>query len=123
MGFLYETGAIEAPKTAIISGVFGYIIFSKAAFSKRLGAPSAFPSMVFAMAFIDHWKQCWEFLRQHMKLSVKTIAVHQDLLLASLPDRLASRWQLQLLSKITSMQADSKAEDHLATLATLYDQL
>ena len=67
--------------------------------------------MVFDSAFIDHWKRRWDFLRQHMKLSVETIAAHQDLLLASLPDRLAPRWQL--LSSIASKQADFKAEDHL----------
>ncbi len=58
----------------------------------------------------DHWKQRWEFLRQHMKLSVDTIAAHQDLLLTSLPDRLAPRWQP--LSSIASGQAAFKAEDH-----------
>ncbi len=76
--------------------------------------------MVFDSAFIDHWKQRWGFLRQHMKLSVETIAAHQDLLLTSLPDRLAPRWQL--LSSITSEQAAFKAEDHLTALATLSDQ-
>ena len=55
-----------------------------------------------------------------MKLSVETIAAHQDLLLTSLPDRLAPRWQL--LSSIASEQADFKAEDHLTALATLSDQ-
>ncbi len=55
-----------------------------------------------------------------MKLSVETIAAHQDLLLTSLPDRLAPRWQL--LSRKASEQADFKAEDHLAALATLSDQ-
>jgi len=75
---------------------------------------------VFDSAFIDHWKQRWEFMRQHMKLSVETIAAHQDLLLTSLPDRLAPRWQL--LASITKKRADFKAEDHLTTLATLSDQ-
>ncbi len=55
-----------------------------------------------------------------MKLSVETIAAHQNLLLTSLPDRLAPRWQL--LSRIASEQADFKAEDHLTALATLSDQ-
>ena len=76
--------------------------------------------MVFDSAFIGHWRQRWEFLRQHMKLSVETIAAHQDLLLASLPDRLAPRWQL--LSSIADEQAAFKAEDHLTALATLSDQ-
>jgi len=55
-----------------------------------------------------------------MKLFVETIAAHQDLLLASLPDRLAPRWQL--LSSIASERADFKAQDHLTALATLSDQ-
>ena len=117
--FLYQTGAIEAPNTVTTSGLFGYIIYSKAAFGKRFRSPSAFPSMVFDSAFIDHWKQRWEFLRQHLKLSVETIAAHQDLLLVSLPDRLAPRWQL--LSSIANEQAAFKAEDHLTALATLSD--
>ena len=76
--------------------------------------------MVFDSAFVNHWKQRWEFLRQHMKLSVETIAAHQDLLLTSLPDRLAPRWQL--LWRIASEQAAFKAEDHLTALVTLSDQ-
>ncbi len=76
--------------------------------------------MVFDSAFIDHWKQRWEFLRQDVKLCVETIAAHQDLLLASLLDRLAPRWQL--LSRHASEQAAFKAEDHLTTLATSSDQ-
>ena len=75
--------------------------------------------MMFDSAFFDHWKERWDFLRQH-KLSVETIAVHQALLLTSLPARLAARWQL--LSSISSEQADFKAGDHLAALATLSDQ-
>jgi hypothetical protein len=118
--FLYQTGAIEAPNTVVTSGVFGYILYSKVLFNKRFSAPSAFPDLVFDSAFIDHWKQRWEFLRQNKKLSIETIAAHQDLLLTSLPDRLAPRWQL--LSRIASEQADFKAEDHLTALATLSDQ-
>jgi len=102
------------------SGLFGYINRSKVLFTKRFSAPSAFPSMVFDSAFMDHWKQRWVFLRQHMKLSVETIAAHQDLLLTSLPDRLTPRWQL--LSSIANEQAAFKAEDHLTALATLSDQ-
>ena len=75
--------------------------------------------MVFDSAFTDHWQQRWQFLRQHMKLPVDTIAAHQDLLLTSLPKRLAPRWQL--LSKIARAQADLKAEDHLTSLAILSD--
>ena len=118
--FMCQTGAIEAPNTVTKSSLFSYITRPQAAFSTRFSAPSAFPSMVFDSAFIDHWKQRWEFLRQHMKLSVETIAAHQDLLLASLSERLALRWQL--LCKIASVQADFKAEDHLRSLATLSDQ-
>ena len=118
--FLYQTGAIEAPNTVRTSGLFCYIVWSRVLFSKRFSAPSAFPSMVFDSAFIEEWKQRWEYLRQHMKLSVKTIAAHQDLLLASLPGRLAPRWQL--LCKMASEQADFKAEEHLTALATLSDQ-
>jgi len=118
--FLYETGAIDAPNTIMLSGLSSYFKKSKAVFSKRFNAPSAFPSKVFDSAFVDHWKQRWEFLRQHMNLSGETIAAHQDLLLTSLPDRLAPRWQL--LSSIARKQADFKAEDHLAALATLSDQ-
>ncbi|DBA88318.1 TPA: hypothetical protein ACH3X2_004823 [Trebouxia sp. C0005] len=118
--FLYQTGAIEAPNTVMTSGLFGYINHSQTTFSKTFSAPSAFPSMVFDSAFIDHWKRRWEFLRQHMKLSVETIAAHQDLLLTSLPDRLAIRWWL--LSSIAKLQAGFKAEDHLTALATLSDQ-
>jgi len=55
-----------------------------------------------------------------MHLSVETIAAHQDLLLTSLPDRLAPRWQL--LSRLASEQAAFKAEHHLTALATLSDQ-
>ncbi len=55
-----------------------------------------------------------------MKLSVEIIAAHQDLLLSSLPHRLAPRWQL--LSSIANKQAAFKAEDHLTALATLSDQ-
>ena len=118
--FLYQTGAIEAPNTVLTSGFFTCIIYSRVLFNKRFGAPSAFPSMMFDSAFIDHWRQRWEFLRQHMKLSVETIAAHQDLLLTSLPDRLAPRWQL--LSSIASEQAGFNAEDHLTALATLSDE-
>jgi len=118
--FMYQTGAIEAPNTVKTSGLFGYInCGSNISFSKRFTSPIAFPRMVFDSAFIDHWKHRWQFLRQHMKLYVETIAAHQDLLLTSLPDRLAPRWQL--LSRIASEQADFKAEDHLAALATLSD--
>ena len=118
--FLYQIGAIEAPNTVMTSGMFGYIKHSHVLFSRRFSAPFAFPSMMFDSAFIDHWKQRWEFVRQHMKLSVKTIVAHQDLLLASLPDRLAPRWQL--LSSIANKAAAFKAEDHLTALATLSDQ-
>ncbi|KAA6418870.1 MAG: hypothetical protein FRX49_11226 [Trebouxia sp. A1-2] len=118
--FLYQTGAIEAPNTVMTSGLFGRITLSTVLFSKRFGALSAFPSMMFDSAFIDHWRQRWEFLRQHMKLSVETIAAHQELLLTSLPDRLAPRWQL--LSCVVSEHAAFKAEDHLTALATLSDQ-
>ncbi len=118
--FLYQTGAVVAPNTIMTSGLASYLYRSKAVFSERFSPPSAHPSMVFDSAFIDHWKQRWEFLRQRMKLSVKTIAAHQDLLLASLPDRLAPRWQL--LSRLASDQAAFKAEDHLTALATMSDQ-
>ncbi len=118
--FLYEIGAIEAPNSVMTSGFFGYVCGgSKAQFASKFKLSPSNPSMVFDSAFIDHWKQRWEFLRQHMKLSVETIVAHQDLLLTSLPDRLAPRWQL--LSKIASEQAAFKAEDHLAALATLSD--
>ena len=121
--FMHQTGAGKVPNNVMTSGCFSYVCgYSRAQFSIRLSSPLSNPSMVFdsvCMVF-DHWKQRWEFLRQHMKLSVDTIAAHQDLLLASLPDRLAPRWQL--LSSITSEQADFKAEDHLAALATLSDQ-
>ena len=105
--FTYQTGAIQAPNvvnTMMVSAFFGKIFSSKVLFTKRFSAPPAFPSMVFDSAFIGHWRQRLEFLRQHMKLSVETIAAHQDLLLTSLPDRLAPRWQL--LSRIASEQAD-----------------
>ncbi|DBA88341.1 TPA: hypothetical protein ACH3X2_004843 [Trebouxia sp. C0005] len=118
--FMYQTGAIEAPSTVMTSGLFSYTWCSRVLFSKRFSAPSALPSMVFDSAFIDHWKRRWEFLRRHMKLSVETIAAHQDLLLASLPGRLTPRWQL--LSRIATEQAAFKAEDHLTALATLSDQ-
>jgi len=74
--FMYQTGAIAAPYTVMTSGLSGYILNSKVSFSKRFSAPSDFPGMVFDSAFIDYWKQRWEFLRQHMKLSVETIAAH-----------------------------------------------
>ncbi len=118
--FLYQTGAIDAPNTMMTSGIFSCIVRHEAVFSERFSAPSAFPSMMFNSAFIDHWKRRWEFLRQHMKLSIETIAAHQDLLLTSLPDRLAPRWQL--LSSIAKEQAAFKAEDHLTALATMSDQ-
>ncbi len=119
--FLYQTGAIEAPNTIMTSGLVGYINSrSNIWFSKRFSAPSAFPSMVFDSTFIDHWKQRWDFLRQHMKLSVEVIAAHQDLLLSCLPDKLAPRWQL--LSRLAGEQAGFKAEDHLTALAILSDQ-
>ena len=119
--FLFQSGAIDAPNNIMTSGVFGYIRGgSKAQFSMRFSSLASNSSMVFDSAFIDHWKQRWMFLRQHMKLSVETIAAHQDLLLTSLPDRLAPRWQL--LSNIADEQAAFKAEDHLTALATLSDQ-
>jgi len=118
--FLYQTGAVEAPNTALTSGFCNFIVHSKVSFNNRFGASSAFSSMMFDSVFIDHWKERWVFLRQHMKLSVETIAAHQDLLLTSLPDRLAPRWQL--LSSIASEQAAFKAEDHLTALATQSDQ-
>ena len=118
--FLYQTSAIVAPNTIMTSGLASYLCCSKVLFSKRFSAPIAFPSMIFDSAFIDHWKQRWEFLRQHMKLSAETIGAHQDLLLTSLPDRLAPRWQL--LCSIANEEAAFKAEDHLIALATLSDQ-
>ena len=118
--FLYQTGAIQAPNTVMTSGLYAYITYSKALFSKKNGALSVFSGMVFDSAFVDHWKQRWEFLRHHMKLSIETISAHQDLLLTSLPDRLAPRWQL--LSRLASEQAAFKAEEHLTALATLSDQ-
>ncbi len=118
--FLYQTGAIEAPITIMTSGLSSYLNSPQAVFSKRFSAPPAFSSTMFDSAFIDHWKERWEFLRQHMKLSVETIAAHQDLLLTSLPDRLAPRWQL--LSSTACEQAGFKAEDHLTALATLSEQ-
>ncbi len=107
--FMYQIGAIEAPNTIMTSGLSSYLNFSNAAFSKRFSAPPAFSSMVFDSAFVDHWKQRWVYLRRHMKLSVETIAAHQNLLLTSLPDRLAPRWKL--LSRIACEQADFKSED------------
>ena len=118
--FLYETGAIDAPNTLMTSDFSGSLNTSKAVFNKRVSASTASPSKTFDSAFIDHWRQRWEYLRQHMNLSVETIAAHQDLLLASLAGRLAPRWQL--LSRIASEQAAFKAEDHLTALATLSDQ-
>ena len=118
--FMYQTGAIEAPNTIMTSGLFSFINYSRVLFNERFGAPSACPSMVFDSAFVYHCRDCWEFLRQHMKLSVETIAAHQDLLLTSLPDRLAPRWQL--LSSMADARAAFKAEDHLTALATLSDQ-
>ncbi len=119
--FMYQTGAIEAPNTVTTSGLLSYVSScSKARFFKRFSSPASNPGMVFDSAFIDHWKQRWEFLRQHMKLSVEVIAAHQDLLLTSLPDKLAPRWQL--LSRLASEQAAFKAEDHLTALSTLSDQ-
>ena len=76
--------------------------------------------MVFDSAFIDHWKKRWEFLRRNMELSLETLAAHQDLLLKSLPDGLAPRWQL--LSIIAKKHAAFKAEANLTALATLFDQ-
>ena len=119
--FMYQTGAVEAPNSMTTSGLLSYVAScSKARFSKRFSSPASNPSMVFDSAFIDHWKQRWEFLRQHMKLSVEVIAAHQDLLLTSLPDRLAPRWQL--LSRLANEQAAFKAEDHLTALANLSDE-
>ncbi len=118
--FMYQTGAIAAPNTIMTSGLSSYLGQSNSLFGEHFSAPSAFPAMVFDAAFIDHWKQRWEFLRHHIKLSVETIAAHQDLLLTSLPDRLAPRWQL--LSSIANEGAAFKAEDHLTALATLSDQ-
>ena len=118
--FMYQTGAIEAPTSVMTSGRHSYVSSgSNAQFSKRFSSPASNPSMVFDSAFIDQWRRRWEFLRQHMNLSVETIAAHQDLLLTSLHDRLAPRWQL--LSSIASEQAAFKAEDHLTALATLSD--
>ncbi|KAA6421131.1 MAG: hypothetical protein FRX49_08830 [Trebouxia sp. A1-2] len=112
---------VEAPNSMTTSGLLSYVAScSKARFSKRFSSPASNPSMVFDSAFIDHWKQRWEFLRQHMKLSVEVIAAHQDLLLTSLPDRLAPRWQL--LSRLANEQAAFKAEDHLTALANLSDE-
>ena len=119
--FMYQTGAIEATNTVMTSGHFSHVSSSsKSQFSNKFSSPPSNPSMVFDSAFIDHWKQRWKFLRQHMKLSVDIIAAHQDLLVTSLPDRLAPRWQL--LSRIASEQAPFKAEDHLMALATLSDE-
>jgi len=119
--FLYQTGAIKAPNTVMTSGLFSFVsTCSEARFFPRFSSPASNPSMVFDSAFIDEWRQRWEFLRQHMKLSVETIAARQDLLLTSLPDRLAPRWQL--LSSIAKELVAFKAEDHLTALATLSDQ-
>ena len=118
--FWHQTGAIKAPNSVITSGFFGYITLSNKKFGEQFSAPTAFPSKNFDSAFVDHWKQRWDYLRQRIKLSVKTIAAHPNLLLTSLPDRLAPRWQL--LSRIASEQATFKAEDHLTALATLSDQ-
>ncbi|KAL0046022.1 hypothetical protein WJX82_011661 [Trebouxia sp. C0006] len=74
VGFLYETGAIDATNTIMMPGLSSYLNKSKAVFSKRFNAPPAFPNKVFDSAFLDHWRQRWEYLRQHMNLSVETIA-------------------------------------------------
>ncbi len=118
--FLFQIGAIDAPNKIMTSGSSSWISGgSKAGFSVKFSSPASNPSMVFDSAFTDHWQQRWQFLRQHMKLSVETIAAHQDLLLTSLPKRLAPRWQL--LSKVARAHADFKAEDHLTSLAILSD--
>ncbi|DBA78589.1 TPA: hypothetical protein ACH3X1_008520 [Trebouxia sp. C0004] len=120
-GSCIRLGAVKALNTMMTSGLLSYVCgHSRAQFFIRFSSPPSNPSMVFDSAFIDHWKQCWEFLRQHMKLSIETTAAHQDLLLTSLPDRLAPRWQL--LSRLATDQAAFKAEDHLTTLAALLDQ-
>ncbi len=118
--FLYQTGAIETPNTILTSGLSSHLHYSKALFCKQFSAQSVFSDMLFDSAFVDHWKQRWEFLRHRMNLSVDTIAAHQALLLTSLPDRLAPRWQL--LSRLASEQTAFMAEDHLTALATLSDQ-
>ena len=70
--------------------------------------------------YIQRWQQRWSFFRQEMQLSIETMAAHEQLLLASLPDTLAPRWQV--LTQLAAKQADFRAVDHLQALATLSDQ-
>ena len=55
-----------------------------------------------------------------MQLPIETIAAHEQLLFASLPDTLAPRWQL--LTQLAASNADFRAADHLQALATLSDE-
>ena len=54
-----------------------------------------------------------------MQLSIKAIAAHEELLLASLPDTLAPRWQM--LTQLAAKHEGFRAEDHLQAMATMSD--
>ena len=119
--FLFQSGVLDTPKALLSSGHFNNIRSrTNADFSKIYSRILSRPSMVYDTAYIEQWQQRWQFLRQHMKLSVKDIAAHQALLCASLHDTLAPRWHFFTL--LAANQPGFKATDHLTAIATLSDQ-
>lgn len=88
-------------------------------FAKKYSiSPSGCP-ILYDSDYVQHWQQQWTYLRQHMQLPVRAIAAHEELLLASVPNRLAPRWEV--LTQLAARQADFRAADHLQALAALSD--
>ena len=119
--FLVQSGVLDTPKAVLSSCYFSTICRrTNAEFSKKYSRPLNSPPMMYDTVYIEQWQQRWQFLRQHMKLSVEDIAAHQALLLASLHDTLAPRWHF--LTLLAANQPGFKARDHLTAIATLSDQ-
>ena len=121
--FLVHRGVLSNPESVWSSDQFTNIYsLSEAEFSKKYNRPdSCCPpqGMRYDTAYIRHWQERWQFLAQDMNLSVKDIASHQAVLLASLPCTLAPRWKIFTL--LAANQPGFKAGDHLTAMATLCD--
>ena len=88
-----------------------------AKFAARYSSAASGRAIQYNQAFCEQWQQRWTFLRQDMNLSVKIIAAHEELLLASLHNTLAPRWQV-----LAGKRAGIRAEDHLQAMATMSEE-
>ena len=117
LGFLFQHSFIASFRHASLRGhLVSVLHLTDAKFASKYSSSS---TGAYDKAFIDHWKQRWTFLRQRMLLPVETIAAHEELLRASLPDDLAPRWHV--LTQLAAKRAGFRAEDHLQAMANMSD--